>query len=95
MSTSAISLESLGQHILRAMSASARRDERATLDDLATELGVRRADVRGALSALHRQGLVDVLRMRPTLAGFALGHALQGEALGPLRSPRRWQTQAA
>jgi DNA-binding GntR family transcriptional regulator len=95
MSTSEISRESLGQHILRAMTAAARRTERLALDDLAGALGVRRADVRSALSALHREGLVDVMRMRPTLAGFALGHALDGKALGALRSPRASQVRAA
>ena len=60
----------------------------ASLELLVEERRVRRGDVRRTLSALHREGFVDVLRMRPTLAGFALGRALQGTALPSLRAPK-------
>ena len=81
-----LSLDTVAIHVLRAMIL-AREDHRTpTLDDLARDVGVRRADVRSTLSALHREGFVDVLRMRPTLAGFALGRAAAGASLRTVRS---------
>jgi DNA-binding IclR family transcriptional regulator len=58
------------------------------LDELTERLGVRRDDVRRAISALHRAGHVDAARFRLTLSGFALGRALRGARLAPLRSGR-------
>jgi hypothetical protein len=63
------------------------RDGRlTTLDDLLHGLAVRRADIRFVVSALHREGYLDALRMRVTLKGFAVGQALAGSELPPLRS---------
>jgi DNA-binding IclR family transcriptional regulator len=62
-----------------------------TLDTLAKRIGLRREDVRAVLSRLHERGYVDVLRMRVTLAGFAIGAGLAGaniEALRARRAPR-------
>lgn len=73
-------------HVLRALAVSAEEGRRVDLAAVAAELGVRRADVRSALTALHREGYVDLTRMRPTLAGFAIGAALKGKALVPVRS---------
>jgi DNA-binding Lrp family transcriptional regulator len=44
---------------------------RITALDLARTLEVRRVDVRRIVSDLDRRGLVDALRMRLTLLGFA------------------------
>ncbi|HVY46415.1 MAG TPA: hypothetical protein VHB21_11075 [Minicystis sp.] len=82
--THALDPEHVGVLVLRALVAA--RGRRATLDELAKKLGVRRAELRATLSTLHRQGLVDVLRMRPTLAGFALGRAAAGLSVSPLRA---------
>ncbi|HEY4117476.1 MAG TPA: hypothetical protein VGM56_06450 [Byssovorax sp.] len=71
--------------VLRALSTAQAEGRRADLDELSTELGVRRAELRALLSTLHRQGLVDVMRMRPTLEGFAIGRALEGLPVAPLR----------
>lgn len=80
----------LARHVLRAMTVAQKGGLRVTLDDLAADLGVRRNDVRSAVSALHRQGLVDVLRMHVTLAGFAIGSALNPlPALPSLRAAVR------
>lgn len=57
----------------------------ATLQSIVDDVGVRRADVRTTLTALHEQGLVDVLRMKLTLQGFALAMALREVRLPPLR----------
>ncbi len=79
-------LDDVSVHVLAALAAAQFRDERISLVDLCTTLSVRRADVRRAISGLHEAGLVDALRMRLTLQGFAAGHALGAATLRPLRS---------
>ena len=76
----------LAAHSLRALAFAQRDGRRLDLDELVTALGVRRVDVRATLSSLHREGLLDVTRMRLTLRGFATGIALAAEQLRPLRS---------
>ena len=80
--------EAIAIHLLRALTTAQREGRRIGLDDLTADLGVRRAEVRTTLSALHRAGFVDVLHMRPTLRGFAIGQALAGRRLVPLRGAR-------
>ena len=80
----------LARHVLRAITVAQREHAAVTLESLAERLGVRRVDVRTALTSLHHEGLIDALRMRTTLAGFAIGSALP--ALVPLR---RLETLAA
>jgi DNA-binding IclR family transcriptional regulator len=46
---------------------------RSALDELVERSAAPRAEVRGVLSALHAEGWLDVLRMRLTMEGFALG----------------------
>jgi len=58
-----------------------------TLQDLVAEIGVRRGDLRRTVSALHREGYVDALRMRLTLAGFALASPLLHIDLPSVRHP--------
>jgi hypothetical protein len=82
-------------HVLRAL-AEAQRDGRILdLDAIVLALGVRRVDVRSVVSALHREGLVDALRMRLSLRGFALGSSLRDATLPPLRKPRATAVRAA
>jgi Mn-dependent DtxR family transcriptional regulator len=89
MSENVFSRQSLAQHILRSMSLAQRDGRRVDLEVLATELGARRTDVRGTLTALHQQGLVDVTKMRLTLTGFALGARFVNQPPAPLRAPVR------
>ncbi len=70
------------------MTTHQRKGTRCSLDDLVTELGVRRPDVRRAVSGLHREGYVDLQRMSPTLAGFAIGSSLRGQELRSARHHR-------
>ena len=58
-------------------------------------LEVRRADVRVCLSELHEEGLIEVLRMRLTLEGFAFGRALAQRRLRAVRLPTRAAAHAA
>ncbi|APR75316.1 Hypothetical protein A7982_00662 [Minicystis rosea] len=61
---------------------------RHDLETLTSELRVRRGDIRTVVSALHREGYLDALRMRLTLTGFALGRSYVGQPLPQLRRPR-------
>ena len=77
--------ELVAHHVLRAL-ASAQLDGRVVdLSWLASEVPVRRRDLRSAVTALHREGLVDALRMRLSMRGFTVGVALQRATLPPLR----------
>lgn len=87
--------EAIAIHLLKAMTRAQRDARLLDLEQLSSEVGVRRSDARRVLSSLHREGLVDVLRMRPTLAGFAIGAAVADETLSPLRRPRAVASRAA
>ncbi|WP_437282860.1 hypothetical protein WME90_20470 [Sorangium sp. So ce375] len=74
----------------------AQRDGRSeTLDTLVEKVRVRRRDIRSTLTVLHGQGMLDVLHMRLTLSGFAIGSALIGKTLPALRPAPRASTAAA
>jgi hypothetical protein len=81
--------EALAEHVLRTLARAHLGSRRSDLDSLTTELRVRRADVRSVLSALHREGYLDVLRMKLTLEGFALGCALMDRDLPAVRRASR------
>lgn len=77
----------LAPYVLRQLALAQTKGRPLSLHDLARDLGVRKADVRAAVSALHHAGHVDALRLRLTLPGFALGVALASRPLPPLRRP--------
>ena len=85
----------LAIHVLCAMTTHQRKGSRCTLDELVDELGMRRPDVRSVVSALHRQGYVDLQRMSLTLAGFAIGLSLRGRQLRSACRERRVSRAAA
>lgn len=78
----------LAPYVLQALARYQARGRLANLQTLVDEIGVRRGDVRRTVSALHREGYVDALRMRLTMSGFALGLALAKVELPPLRAER-------
>jgi len=78
----------IAPHILRALAEAQIEGRVMDLASLSLAIQVRRGDVRAAVSALHREGLVDALRMRLSLAGFALGSSLLSEALPAIRRPK-------
>ncbi len=78
----------LALHVLKGMTRAHLDGEATGLDALVAALGVRRSDLRRVLSALHEEGMIDLARMRLTLAGFAVGQSLQGAALAPFRVRR-------
>jgi DNA-binding IclR family transcriptional regulator len=77
----------LAPYVLRLLALAQTKGRPVTLRDLSRELGVRKGDVRATVSALHREGHVDALRLRLSLSGFALGVALASRPLKPLRRP--------
>jgi hypothetical protein len=81
-------LDAVALHLLRALVQAGAEGHATHLEELAETIGVRKVDCRRALSTLHRQGYVDVLRMRPTLAGMAIGSALREAPLRELRAER-------
>ncbi|WP_437330642.1 MULTISPECIES: hypothetical protein [unclassified Sorangium] len=85
----------LAATLLQALAMAQREGRSETLDSLVEKLRVRRRDVRGTLTLLHRQGMLDVLHMRLTLSGFAIGSALIGKTLPALRAAPRASTAAA
>lgn len=78
--------EALAIHLLQALTTLHGEGRLVDLDELARTVGARRADVRTTLSRMHREGWIDVLRMRPTMRGFAVGRALAGQRLTPFRA---------
>jgi predicted ArsR family transcriptional regulator len=95
---STISYQALSAHILRhaaAAQVAGTKSAPVLVELLAADLRVRRVDVRRSLSALHKQGLLDVAQMRLTLAGFALGKALEGRRLRAIRIPPARESRAA
>jgi DNA-binding IclR family transcriptional regulator len=80
--------QTLAPYVLSALATAQVEGRLSNLETLVDALKVRRADVRKTVSALHREGLVDVRTMRLSLAGFALGSTYASEALPPLRRPK-------
>ncbi len=79
--------KNLAPYVLRTLARYQLDGRLLTLQTLVDEIGVRRTDLRKTVSALHREGYVDAMRMRLTLRGFALGASLLRQELPPLRRP--------
>lgn len=77
--------QALAAHVLHALVSAHHAARPMTLETLTQELRVRRVDIRRTITVLHKQGYVDALHMRLTLAGFAIGQALTGKTLPVLR----------
>ncbi len=75
----------LSAYILQALALAQTEGRTMNLESLTDTLKVRRKDIRGAVSQLHREGMLDALTMRLSLRGFAIGRSLQGEQLRELR----------
>ena len=80
-----MNIRTLSTHILEALARAQIEGRRSNLETLREELGVRRTDIRTAVSQLHRERMLDALTMRLTLVGFAIGQPLTKAALPPLR----------
>jgi DNA-binding IclR family transcriptional regulator len=87
--------QELAPHVLQALARAQSEGSSSSLATLTDALRVRRGDVRRTITLLHREGYVDALRMRLTLAGFALGRVYLGQTLPPLRRPKAAEICAA
>jgi hypothetical protein len=70
-------LRTVAAHVLRHLARAQSRGRAVRLDELACDIGVRREDVRHAVSNLHHEGHVDAKRMRLTMTGFAIAAAMR------------------
>ena len=78
--------KSIAAHVIVILSR-AQADGRALrLDEVASEIGIRKADVRNVVTRLHAEGHVDAIRLRLTLSGLALATSL---AASEVQEPRR------
>ena len=84
-SNRASNLQPVAAHVLRHLARAGERGRLVRLDDLATDIGVRREDVRTVVTSLHSEGHVDAKRMRLTMTGFAIAAAMRE---CKLREPR-------
>ena len=84
-----ISRQALAEHLLRTIARDHLSGRRSDLDSLSATIAIRREDVRATLSSLHREGYLDALRMKLTLAGFALGCSLIDQPVRAVRSSRK------
>ena len=78
--------KSIASHLLVALSHAQAERRAVGVDQIASTIGVRKADVRTLVSRLHAEGHVDGARLRLTMSGLALATALAGSKL---RAPRR------
>lgn len=85
----------LAPYVLRTLTKYQLQGKLCSLDTLVDEIRVRRSDLRRTVSALHKEGYLDALHMRPTLTGFCIGKSLQQVALPELRmAPRSCEVAA-
>jgi hypothetical protein len=84
--------KSIAAHVVVSLARAQERGHAVRLDELAADIGVRKADVREVVTRLHAEGHLDALRLRLTLSGLALATALAGSAL---RAPRAEELRVA
>lgn len=70
--------KSIAAHVVVTLSHAQAEGRALRLDELASEIGVRKADVRTVVSHLHAEGHVDAMRLRLTMTGLALATSLAG-----------------
>ncbi len=68
--------QAVAAHVIVSLAGAQQRGRAMHLDDLAAEVGARRADVREIVTRLHAEGHVDARRMRLTMTGLALASNL-------------------
>lgn len=69
--------KAVAAHVLRHLARAQSKGRLMHLDTLATDIGVRREDVRDVVSSLHEEGHVDAKRMKLTLSGFAIAASMR------------------
>lgn len=77
--------QTIASHVIRELARQQLRGRVARLDTLATEIGVRREDVRRVVTSLHHEGHVDAKRMRLTMTGLVLAASMRRCKLARVR----------
>ncbi len=85
MSPTSLDTKSIAAHVVVTLSDAHSDGRVLRLDELAAEIGVRKADVRHVVTRLHAEGHVDALRLRLTMSGLALATSIGASALPDLR----------
>jgi DNA-binding IscR family transcriptional regulator len=75
----------IAPYILRTLAQAQTEGRCMDLETLSRDIAVRKVDVRKTVSAMHQEGLLDALRLRLSLKGFALGRSLLAINLAPIR----------
>ena len=86
MDRSNISPTTIAAHVIVALAEAQELGRAVRLDELASDLEVRKADVREVVTSLHAEGHVDALRLRLTMTGLALASSLSACKLRDLRN---------
>jgi len=84
--------KSIAAHVVVILAHAQELGRTVRLDELASDIGIRKADVRDVVTRLHAEGHVDALRLRLTMTGFALAASL---ADSKLREPRHHEEDMA
>ncbi|MBX3228572.1 MAG: hypothetical protein KIT84_07960 [Labilithrix sp.] len=79
--------KAVAAHVLRHLARAHAKGRATRLDQLASDIGVRREDVRGVVTSLDAEGHVDARRMRLTMTGFALAASMRECHLASVRIP--------
>lgn len=82
---STLDLKAVAARILRYLAREQARGRMVQLDEIASEIRVRRGDVRRVITSLHAEGHVDALRMQLTMTGLALAASMKDHALREVR----------
>ena len=85
MNPTSLDTKSIAAHVIVTLSDAHADGRVLRLDELAEEIGVRKADVRQVVTRLHAEGHVDALRLRLTMSGLALATSLGASELPDLR----------
>jgi len=78
-------INAVAVHVLRHLASAQQKGRNTRLDELASDIGVRREDVRHVVTSLHEEGHVDARRMRLTMTGFAIAASMRDCRLRDLR----------
>ena len=84
--------KAIAANVLRHLASAQSKGRLVRLDELATDIGVRKTDVRSVVSSLHAEGHVDAERMKLTFSGFALAASMRE---CKLRAPRQAKSAPA
>lgn len=81
--------KAVAAHVLRHLARAQQKGRNMELATLASDIGVRREDVRHVVTSLHEEGHVDAKRMKLTLSGFAIAAAMRECRLADANPARR------